>query len=213
MKINRHGITLSLISFLIAGAPAFAQDDSSWASPGTASASETSSTAVGAWARAGKAGTALGSASYAHAPFSTSVGMSAYVNPKASNGVAVGSWAKADALNSVALGTGAQAMHRYSVALGQQSGTTRENEVYIGYDSGVTNPASPRVPDKTRVLGGVSDGTRDTDAATVGQLTGRRMRCTVTSVDGLQRKHLRRVTIPIRLLQRTGRILSGTRWP
>lgn len=54
MKINRHGITLSLISFLIAGAPAFAQDDSSWASPGTASASETSSTAVGAWARAGK---------------------------------------------------------------------------------------------------------------------------------------------------------------
>lgn len=140
------------------------------ASPGTASASETSSTAVGAWARAGKAGTALGSASYAHAPFSTSVGMSAYVNPKASNGVAVGSWAKADALNSVALGTGAQAMHRYSVALGQQSGTTRENEVYIGYDSGVTNPASPRVPDKTRVLGGVSDGTRDTDAATVGQL-------------------------------------------
>ncbi|WP_420043339.1 YadA-like family protein [Escherichia coli] len=145
-------------------------DDSSWASPGTASASETSSTAVGAWARAGKAGTALGSASYAHAPFSTSVGMSAYVNPKASNGVAVGSWAKADALNSVALGTGAQAMHRYSVALGQQSGTTRENEVYIGYDSGVTNPASPRVPDKTRVLGGVSDGTRDTDAATVGQL-------------------------------------------
>lgn len=31
MKINRHGITLSLISFLIAGAPAFAQDDSSWA--------------------------------------------------------------------------------------------------------------------------------------------------------------------------------------
>ncbi|EOW7519029.1 hemagglutinin, partial [Escherichia coli] len=160
MKINRHGITLSLISFLIAGAPAFAQDDSSWASPDTASASETDSTAVGAWANAGKAGTALGSASYAHAPFSTSVGMSAYVNPEASNGVAVGSWASADALNSVALGTGAQAMHRYSVALGQQSGTTRENEVYIGYDSGVTNPASPRVPDKTRVLGGVSDGTR-----------------------------------------------------
>ncbi|ELL7149386.1 YadA-like family protein [Escherichia coli] len=170
MKINRHGITLSLISFLIAGAPAFAQDGSSWASPDTASASETGSTAVGAWANAGKAGTALGSASYAHAPFSTSVGMSAYVNPEASNGVAVGSWASADALNSVALGTGAQAMHRYSVALGQQSGTTRENEVYIGYDSGVTNPASPRVPDKTRVLGGVSDGTRDTDAATVGQL-------------------------------------------
>lgn len=105
MKINRHGITLSLISFLIAGAPVFAQDGSSWASPGTVSASETDSTAVGAWANAGKAGTALGSASYAHAPFSTSVGMSAYVNPEASNGVAVGSWASADALNSVALGT------------------------------------------------------------------------------------------------------------
>ncbi|EOO7133820.1 hypothetical protein L3W35_RS23910 [Escherichia coli] len=57
MKINRHGITLSLISFLIAGAPAFAQDGSSWASPDTASASETDSTAVGAWANAGKAGT------------------------------------------------------------------------------------------------------------------------------------------------------------
>lgn len=59
MKINRHGITLSLISFLIAGAPAFAQDGSSWASPDTASASETDSTAVGAWANAGRQGQLL----------------------------------------------------------------------------------------------------------------------------------------------------------
>ncbi len=59
MKINRHGITLSLISFLIAGAPVFAQDGSSWASLGTASASETDSTAVGHGRMPGRQGQLL----------------------------------------------------------------------------------------------------------------------------------------------------------
>ncbi len=69
------------------------------------------------------------------------------------------------------------------------------------------------MPDKTRVLGGVSDGTRDTDAATVGQLN-RKADEVYSDVSGrIAGKHLRRVTILIRLLQRTGRILSGTRWP
>ncbi|EKQ6913425.1 hemagglutinin, partial [Escherichia coli] len=98
------------------------------------------------------------------------MGTAAYVGDKAGNGMALGSWSSSDATGAVAVGTAAKAAHQNSVALGQFSGTTRENEVYIGYDSGVTKPASPRVPDKTRVLGGVSDGTRDTDAATVGQL-------------------------------------------
>ncbi|WP_252400909.1 hypothetical protein, partial [Escherichia coli] len=61
-----------------------------------------------------------------------------------------------------AVGKDARATHENSVALGTKSVTTRDNEVYIGYKS-----------DKaygTRVLGGLSDGTRDSDAATVGQL-------------------------------------------
>ncbi|HGV3831049.1 TPA: hypothetical protein ACNG04_005250, partial [Escherichia coli] len=52
--------------------------------------------------------------------------------------------------------------HKNSVALGTNSVTTRDNEVYIGYE---TDKAYG-----TRVLGGLSDGTRDSDAATVGQL-------------------------------------------
>ena len=61
-----------------------------------------------------------------------------------------------------AVGKDARATHENSVALGTKSVTTRDNEVYIGYKS-----------DKaygTRVLGGLSDGTRNSDAATVGQL-------------------------------------------
>ncbi|WP_077221333.1 YadA-like family protein, partial [Escherichia coli] len=180
---------LSLIPLLIAGAPAFAQSDGSVAYPegngaaasvsgnfatalgAEARATEINATAVGAHANAsGRSATAVGSGTHAWSDQSTSLGTAAYVGDKAGNGMALGSWSSSDATGAVAVGTAAKAAHQNSVALGQFSGTTRENEVYIGYDSGVTNPASPRVPDKTRVLGGVSDGTRDTDAATVGQL-------------------------------------------
>ncbi|MDK2428766.1 hypothetical protein, partial [Escherichia coli] len=51
-----------------------------------------------------------------------------------------------------------------SVALGADSVTTRDNEVYIGYKTESGKAYG------TRVLGGLSDGTRNSDAATVGQL-------------------------------------------
>ena len=51
-----------------------------------------------------------------------------------------------------------------SVALGANSVTTRDNEVYIGYKTESDKAYG------TRVLGGLSDGTRNSDAATVGQL-------------------------------------------
>ncbi|MEQ6288879.1 hypothetical protein ABOD08_27085, partial [Escherichia coli] len=54
--------------------------------------------------------------------------------------------------------------HKNSVALGTKSVTTRDNEVYIGYETESDKAYG------TRVLGGLSDGTRDSDAATVGQL-------------------------------------------
>ncbi len=53
-----------------------------------------------------------------------------------------------------------------SVALGANSVTTRDNEVYIGYETGTESDKAYG----TRVLGGLSDGTRNSDAATVGQL-------------------------------------------
>ena len=51
-----------------------------------------------------------------------------------------------------------------SVALGANSVITRDNEVYIGYKTESDKAYG------TRVLGGLSDGTRNSDAATVGQL-------------------------------------------
>ncbi|EOB0128139.1 hypothetical protein ACIPZL_004676, partial [Escherichia coli] len=53
-----------------------------------------------------------------------------------------------------------------SVALGANSVTTRDNEVYIGYKTGTESDKTYG----TRVLGGLSDGTSNSDAATVGQL-------------------------------------------
>ncbi|MEF9257893.1 YadA-like family protein [Escherichia coli] len=65
---------------------------------------------------------------------------------------------------SSALGTASQATHKNSVALGTKSVTTRDNEVYIGYKTESGKAYG------TRVLGGLSDGTSNSDAATVGQL-------------------------------------------
>ncbi|EMB4726538.1 YadA-like family protein [Escherichia coli] len=63
-----------------------------------------------------------------------------------------------------AVGKDARATHENSVALGTKSVTTRDNEVYIGYKTENDKTYG------TRVLGGLSDGTRNSDAATVGQL-------------------------------------------
>ena len=63
-----------------------------------------------------------------------------------------------------AVGKDARATHENSVALGADSVTTRDNEVYIGYKTENGKAYG------TRVLGGLSDGTSNSDAATVGQL-------------------------------------------
>ena len=77
---------------------------------------------------------------------------------------ALGKGAVASGQYTVAVGEDARSTHKNSVALGTKSVTTRDNEVYIGYETESDKAYG------TRVLGGLSDGTRDSDAATVGQL-------------------------------------------
>ncbi|HAX9412109.1 TPA: hypothetical protein JTE14_000967 [Escherichia coli] len=124
-------------------------------------------TAVGSWAAAdGKQSTALGVGAYAYADASTAAGTAAYVDGSAIYGTAIGNYAKVDknATEGTALGAKATVTNKNSVALGANSRTTRDNEVYIGYE------AEPGKAYKTRVLGGLSDGTRPSDAATVRQV-------------------------------------------
>ncbi|MBV4687641.1 YadA-like family protein [Escherichia coli] len=148
-----------------------------------ARATEKASTAVGSWAAAdGKQSTALGVGAYAYADASTAAGTAAYVDGSAIYGTAIGNYAKVDenategvalgakakvdknATEGVALGAKAISAHKNSVALGANSRTTRDNEVYIGYEE-----ASGKAY-KTRTLGGLTDGTRPSDAATVRQV-------------------------------------------
>ena len=132
-----------------------------------AKATEKASTAVGSWAAAdGKQSTALGVGAYAYANASTAAGTAAYVDGSAIYGTAIGNYAKVDknATEGTALGAKATVTNKNSVALGANSRTTRDNEVYIGYE------AEPGKAYKTRVLGGLSDGTRPSDAATVRQV-------------------------------------------
>ena len=77
---------------------------------------------------------------------------------------ALGKGAVASGQYTVAVGEDARSTHKNSVALGTKSVTTRDNEVYIGYKTENGKAYG------TRVLGGLSDGTRNSDAATVGQL-------------------------------------------
>lgn len=132
-----------------------------------ARATEKASTAVGSWAAAdGKQSTALGVGTYAYANASTALGSVAFVDNTATYGTAAGNRAKVDkdATEGTALGAKATVTNKNSVALGANSRTTRDNEVYIGYE------AEPGKAYKTRVLGGLSDGTRPSDAATVRQV-------------------------------------------
>lgn len=59
----------------------------------------------------------------------------------------------------VAIGDGAKANHMHSVALGDESYTTRSEEVSVLFEDSAGNA-------RTRVIGGVSDPSLDTDAAT-----------------------------------------------
>ena len=132
-----------------------------------ARATEKASTSVGSWSAAlGQQSVALGVGAYAYANASTAAGTAAYVDGSAIYGTAIGNYAKVDknATEGTALGAKATVTNKNSVALGANSRTTRDNEVYIGYE------AEPGKAYKTRVLGGLSDGTRPSDAATVRQV-------------------------------------------
>ncbi|STJ18684.1 Immunoglobulin-binding protein from prophage P-EibD [Escherichia coli] len=132
-----------------------------------ASADEKFATSVGSWSAAlGQQSVALGVGAYAYANASTAAGTAAYVDGSAIYGTAIGNYAKVDknATEGTALGAKATVTNKNSVALGANSRTTRDNEVYIGYE------AEPGKAYKTRVLGGLSDGTRPSDAATVRQV-------------------------------------------
>ncbi|MCN3320547.1 hypothetical protein MLU56_24205, partial [Escherichia coli] len=132
-----------------------------------AKATEKASTSVGSWSAAlGQQSVALGVGAYAYANASTAAGTAAYVDGSAIYGTAIGNYAKVDknATEGVALGAKAISAHKNSVALGANSRTTRDNEVYIGYEE-----ASGKAY-KTRTLGGLTDGTRPSDAATVRQV-------------------------------------------
>ncbi|EGD5144425.1 hypothetical protein DTZ02_24380, partial [Escherichia coli] len=149
------------------GSDAKASGEFSVAVGNGAKATEKASTAVGSWAAAdGKQSTALGVGAYAYADASTAAGTAAYVDGSAIYGTAIGNYAKVDknATEGVALGAKAISAHKNSVALGANSRTTRDNEVYIGYEE-----ASGKAY-KTRTLGGLTDGTRPSDAATVRQV-------------------------------------------
>ncbi|MEH4917234.1 YadA-like family protein [Escherichia coli] len=163
------------------GSDAKASGEFSVAVGNGAKATEKASTSVGSWSAAlGQQSVALGVGAYAYANASTAAGTAAYVDGSAIYGTAIGNYAKVDknategtALgakatvtnkNSVALGAKATVTNKNSVALGANSRTTRDNEVYIGYE------AEPGKAYKTRVLGGLSDGTRPSDAATVRQV-------------------------------------------
>ncbi|HHY1033158.1 TPA: YadA-like family protein [Escherichia coli] len=148
-----------------------------------AKATEKFATSVGSWSAAlGRQSVALGVGAYAYADASTAAGTAAYVDGSAIYGTAIGNYAKVDenategvalgakakvdknATEGVALGAKAISAHKNSVALGANSRTTRDNEVYIGYEE-----ASGKAY-KTRTLGGLTDGTRPSDAATVRQV-------------------------------------------
>lgn len=149
------------------GSDAKASGEFSVAVGNGARATEKASTAVGSWAAAdGKQSTALGVGTYAYANASTALGSVAFVDNTAIYGTAAGNRAKVDkdATEGTALGAKATVTNKNSVALGANSRTTRDNEVYIGYE------AEPGKAYKTRVLGGLSDGTRPSDAATVRQV-------------------------------------------
>ncbi|ENB5393111.1 YadA-like family protein [Escherichia coli] len=132
-----------------------------------ASADKKFATSVGSWSAArGQQSVALGGATYAYADASTALGSVAFVDSTATYGTAAGNRAKVDkdATEGTALGAKATVTNKNSVALGANSRTTRDNEVYIGYE------AESGKAYKTRVLGGLSDGTRPSDAATVRQV-------------------------------------------
>lgn len=135
------------------GGSANAIGDDTTATGGMAKAGDCFATATGASAEAtGRSSTATGHFTKATHRGATTTGAGSQATEEGAT--TNGAYARSTAKNSTALGTSARATHENSVALGAGTQTTRENEVHVG----------------NRQIGGVRDGTLDTDAVNLRQM-------------------------------------------
>jgi autotransporter adhesin len=126
----------------------------------TALGGDTDGNGRGARANAANA-TAIGNEARATMDGATALGAGAFATGQTA--LALGPGATASQFGAVGLGSGTVAEHQFSVALGAASRTGGEFEISVG-----AGPGSP--VEFTRKITNVTDGTADTDAATVGQL-------------------------------------------
>lgn len=122
----------------------------------------------------GESNVAIGDSAKTKGDASTAVGAGAQAE---NGGAAIGRGAQATSENSIALGTGAKASATGAVALGALSTADEENTVSVGgiYEEIVGYDPTTREPiygNKfiTRKIVNVADGTKNTDAATFGQI-------------------------------------------
>ncbi len=157
----------------------------------TAAATGFNALAVGSASIAGSdASTAVGSAAGVASVNSTAVGASAIVGALSNNSVAVGYNSRAGAMNTIALGSFASAVSSGSVAIGynafinpsstssivigSNASASAKGSVALGADSIAdrANVVSVGSITQGRQITYVAAGTRPTDAANVGQLSG-----------------------------------------
>ncbi|WP_440444597.1 YadA-like family protein [Phascolarctobacterium sp.] len=122
----------------------------------------------------GESNVAIGDSAKAKGDASTAVGAGAQAE---NGGAAIGHYSQATRENSIALGTGAKASATGAVALGALSTADEENTVSIGgiyqeivgYDPATRDPIYENKFIARRIVN-VADGTKNTDAATFGQI-------------------------------------------
>ena len=122
----------------------------------------------------GESNVVIGDSARAEGTGSTAVGAGAQAE---NGGAAIGKFAKATSENSIALGTEAKASATGAVALGALSTADEANTVSVGgiYQEYVGDDPVTRLPIYesrllTRKIVNVADGTKNTDAATYGQI-------------------------------------------
>lgn len=122
----------------------------------------------------GESNVVIGDSARAEGVSSTAVGGGSEAK---NGGAAIGKFAKATSENSIALGTEAKASANGAVALGALSTADEENTISVGgiYEEYVGEDPATREPIYesrllTRKIVNVADGTKNTDAATYGQI-------------------------------------------
>ena len=122
----------------------------------------------------GESNVVIGDSARAEGVSSTAVGGGSEAK---NGGAAIGKFAKATSENSIALGTEAKASANGAVALGALSTADEENTISVGgiYQEYVGEDPGTRLPIYesrllTRKIVNVADGTKNTDAATFGQI-------------------------------------------